>query len=222
MLGRSMGALWVLAIPLAACGSQYTYRPAENATAQVRGRTAADYQIPTQAPQGDVRLASFGFSRVSPPNAPPDQVERVLHLRMVVANNGAQPWHVDTNQQLLDISGVGKYAPAFARSPEGIAGFPSVDIPAGGKRTIDLFYRLPAGMNRAANISQFDEIWRVDIPGQTVVQRTPFERLRVEPYYAYGYGPYGYYGGGWGPYWYPGDVGWFGPDWYVGMPTWRW
>ncbi len=219
MLVRSIAAL-IVAAPLAACGPRYVYQPAENATAQIRGRAAADYQIPAQAPQGDVRLASFGFSRVSPPNAPPNETERVLHLRMVVANNGAQPWHLDTRQQILNVSGVGNYSPAFVRSPEGIAGLPAVEVAPGAKRTLDLFYRLPAGMNRAGNVSQFDEVWRVDLPGQTVVERTPFDRLRVDPAYAYGYGPYDYYGWGAGPYWYPPDVEWFGPDWLVGPPSW--
>jgi hypothetical protein len=212
---RLVTALFLFAASLTGC-SQYTYQPAENATATVRGRSAADYQIPPQAPQGDVRLASFGFSRVAPPNAPPDQTERVLHLRMIVSNNGAQPWHLDTRQQLLDVSGVGRFSPAFASSRQGVAGFPSVAVAPGSRRTIDLFYRLPAGMNHARDIAQFDVIWRVDVPGQVVVERTPFDRLQVVPEYAYGYGPYGYVDYGWGPFWW-GD---WGPGAVVGWPSW--
>ena len=50
--------------------------------------------------------------------------------------------------------------------------------------------------------------------GQTVTERTPFERLRVEPTYAYGYGPYDFYDLGWGPFWYPYDVNMGPPSWY--------
>ena len=47
------------------CGSQYVYRPAAHATAQIHGHVAADYEIPAQAPEGDVRIASFGIAKVA-------------------------------------------------------------------------------------------------------------------------------------------------------------
>src|SRR5262245_47152487 len=47
----------------AGCAYEYVYRPAENATATVRGQVAARYQIPTNNPQGDVRVASFGVAK---------------------------------------------------------------------------------------------------------------------------------------------------------------
>jgi hypothetical protein len=105
----------------------------------------------------------------------------------------------------------------FGSSREGVAGFPVVQIPPGSSRSIDLFYRLPTGMNRARDVSQFDEVWRVDLPGQSVVERTPFERLKIVPAYAYGWGPYGYIDA-WGPFWWGG----WGPGWEVGWPGWYW
>lgn len=192
MLKRSLSVLCVLLAPMAACAPQYAYQPSEYADATIEGQAAADYQIPKQAPQGDVRLASFGFSRVTPPNQPANEAERVLHLRMIVVNNGGQLWHLDTRQQLLEVQGGGRFSPAFASSHEGVAGFPSVEVGPGGRRTIDLFYRLPADMNHASVVREFDEVWRVDLPGQAVIERTPFDRIRVIPSYAYGYGPFGY------------------------------
>ena len=94
-----------------------------------------------RSPQGDVRLASFGFSRAAAPGAPVEAAERVLHLRMIVANNSAQPWHLDTRQQWLkDLQGVGRFAPAFVSSREASRDTPSVEIGAGARRSIDLFF----------------------------------------------------------------------------------
>src|SRR6266849_1496764 len=42
-----------------------------------------------------------------------------LHLRMVVSNNGTEPWTVDTREQKLDIEGSGPTAPAFSTTSEG-------------------------------------------------------------------------------------------------------
>ena len=70
-------------------------------------------------------------------------------------------------------------------------------------------------MNHASAVSQFDEVWRVELPDQAVVERTPFNRLRVTPTYASGYGPYGYMGSDFGPL-YPGYAGSLD----IGAPTW--
>jgi hypothetical protein len=67
------------------CAPQYSYVPTTNATATVRGRVAAEYPIPPGAPQGDVRLASYGMTDVSPQKAP-NEVLRALHLRVVLAD----------------------------------------------------------------------------------------------------------------------------------------
>lgn len=203
-----------IGLPLAACASQYEYTPAENATASIQHQTAAHYDVPAQAPKGDVRLASFGFSKVAPANAPESKV-KALHLRMVVANNNdSQPWIVDARNQQLDVPGLGRVSPTYVSERETGAGLPVVTVPPGQKRTIDLFYQLPPGMDKASKVKGFDEVWQVQTPERTVVERTPFERLEVVPTYAYAYGPW-YYNYGWGPYWYPGPM-------WVGAPSWWW
>ena len=106
---------WTAILPalvLAGCAHEYTYQPTEHATGSIGGHVAADYQIPPAAPQGDVRLASFGLGELAPVKGSSESAP-ALHLRMVVSNNGAEPWSVDTRQQKLDIEGSGPIAPAF-------------------------------------------------------------------------------------------------------------
>lgn len=211
----------LLALALAACGPSYVYQPAAHATAQIRGRVAADYPIPAAHPQGDVRLASFGLAKISPTGAPAES-ERAVHLRMVVANNSAQPWTIDTREQRIELPARGQMPPAFVHTAEGESTLPYVTVPAGGKRTIDLFYPLPPNLQSAKHIPEFDVVWRVHTADQTVAERTPFDRLRVVPQYAAGYGPgWGYYGGWWGgPFWYdPWYPAGMLPPAYIGAPV---
>lgn len=207
-------------VALGACAPNYVYQPAEHATAQIAGRAAAQYQIPPAYPQGDVRLASFGFSKISPTHAP-DEQERAVHVRMVVANNGSRPWTVDTREQRLDLPGQGLLPPAFVQSSGGTGSLPFVTVPAGSERTLDLFYPLPPDLQKAKHIPEFDLVWRVRTPQTTVTERTPFDRLRVVPVYATGYGPgWTYYRPWGGPYWYDPwyPVGLL-PQAYVGAPV---
>lgn len=216
------------AIVLGGCAHEYVYRPAEHATASIHGRVAADYEIPAQAPQGDVRIASFGISRISPTTAP-DEVERAVHLRMIVANNSAETWTIDTRQVRVDFPGIGQTPPAFVSTRDGESGLPIVNVSPRGQRVLDMFYPLPATMQSASRIPQFDVVWQVRTATQLVAERTPFDRLRVEPAYAAGYGPeWAWYGGWGGPFWYdpwyPAAV--LGPQFttgpvMIGAPTWH-
>jgi hypothetical protein len=211
--------LIALALALPACEGSYVYRPASHATAHVEGRRAADYQLPTpEQPQGDIRVASFGVAKIKPQGGEQGTVH-ALHVREIVSNNSAQPWQVDTRQQIVQLHDGRTLTPAFARSEDG--NIPLGTAPPGGKRTLDLFYPLPPDVEKASRIPQFDVLWRVDTGnGQVIAQRTPFERLRIQPYYAglgWGY-PYGA-GWGWGPY------GWYDPFWgpaFIGVPGWYW
>ncbi len=183
------------------CANEYAYIPAENATARVNGQSAAAYHIPPEAPQGDVRVTSFGVTKLKVNNQ--EEHVRAMHVRMVVANNSDAPWTVDTRQQIGVIPNEGRSRPMYASSDGGQ--LPLVTVPARGRRTIDLFYPLPQGMQKASRLPQFDLLWTVDTQSRQVAMRTPFERIEIEPVYAYdyGWGYYGYYGPGWAPYyWY--------------------
>jgi len=179
----------VVALALAGC-NQYEYRPEENATAQINGKIAAAYPIPPERPEGTVRVAGWGI----------DRKQQLLHLRMVVENNSTgDAWTIDPNQLRIELSGQ-------AVPPVKIAGgepsLPSVQVPAGAKRTLDLWFPLPPEMARASKLPSFDFLWRVQAGGRTVAERTPFERMSSVYYYTYEpYGPYG-------PYW-----AWGGPAW---------
>ena len=222
---------WITTLPaaflVAACAHDYTYQPAEHATGNIGGHVAADYQIPPAAPHGDVRLASFGLSELGPATGSGDG-RPALHLRMVVSNNDAQPWTVDTREQKLDIANAGATAPAFATTREGNGGLPLITVDAGSKRVIDLFFPLPPNQQSADSIPDFDAIWNVHAGAQDVVERTPFDRLQVEPAYGPTIAPeYGYYGEWGGPFWYDPTYPWGYPRPWLGgavmrrSPSWR-
>ena len=214
----------VVALVLAGCASNYVYRPEENATATVAGHAAARYEVPPEQPQGDVRVASFGVSKITPEGS--GEQLRALHVRMIVANNSQVPWTIDTRKQQAVLDSGEQLTAAFARAD--VEGLPVVTVPPSGQRTIDLFYPLPLQVQKASRIPGFGVMWRVDTGGgREVVERTPFERLRVEPAYAYGYGyGWGYDTWGLGPY------DWSNPFWgpypyysggsvTIGRPTWH-
>lgn len=173
----------IAAALLCGCAPAYIYAPQENATARVAGQPAARYAIPPSAPHGAVEVASFGVSDVGPDDAS----YRALHVRMVVENNSATTWTLDTREQVAVIAGEGESRPALANGDGN--DLPLVSIAPGQKRIVDLFYPLPAGMQSARRIPEFDLKWKVNTDAGLVAERTSFERLRVDPEYAY-YEPY--------------------------------
>jgi hypothetical protein len=215
------------------CESPYIYRPEENATARVAGHVAARYEVPQEQPHGDVRVASFGMTKIRPQTG--EGEVRALHARMVVANNDdLGPWIVDTHQQQIRLRDGHVATPAYAASDRD--GLPLVTVRASEQRTIDLFYPLPESLQKESKIPEFDVLWKVQTPHRMVAERTPFERLEVVPAYAFGYGyPYGYpYGWpGWGPsFWadpfFSYDYSFYRPTWMVrsqpviiGRPAWN-
>src|SRR5882757_8129505 len=92
--------LLVGSFAITSCAASYAYRPASNATDTPKGRVAADYQIPPTAPQGVVRLLSFGMSKISP-SGRPDENHKAVHVRMIVTDNSQTPWTIDTRQQTI-------------------------------------------------------------------------------------------------------------------------
>jgi hypothetical protein len=211
-----MRPLWTFAAALAlsACSEEYVYRPAVNPSATVAGSLAAYYEIPPEAPRGSVRIASLGFSRLEVEGG---KTLRAIHLRMVVANNDTTPWTVDTREQRIDLPGHGMSRAAFVGT-HGVTP-PFVSVPTGGKRTVDLFYPLPQGLDDASHIPEFDVVWSVVTGARAVSERTPFDRLRVEPAAAYGYDWGPYWGWGWYDPFYPYG-GFYDPAFVVPRPVW--
>ena len=187
----------IATLTAAACAPSYVYLPEENATATVAGRAAARYAIPPEAPQGDVRVASFGVAKVTPQGS--SESYNALHVRMVVSNESKTPWKLDTRDQLISIANEGESRPIYASADRD--GLPVIEIAPQDKRTVDLFYPLPADMQSAKRIPDFDVIWKVDTGTRPIAERTPFQRLEVEPQLAAA-GSYSY-DYSWGPYiWY--------------------
>ena len=197
---RLLGLVPMLApLVASACAPQYAYVPTTNATVAAQGRITAEYAIPAGSPEGNVQIASYGTTDVTPQSAPKEKL-RALHLRLILADNSATPWTFDTREQRIDLSGHGPLAPAFASASAGTPP-PVVTVDRGGKRVVDLFFLLPPKFQHAEALPEFDALWRVHAGATVAVERTPFERLAIDPAASYGnldYG-HGYY---WdGPYW---------------------
>jgi hypothetical protein len=178
--------LWLhgaaIATCLAGCEPRYLYRPQENATAQIAGHVAADYSVPSERAAGNVRIAAYGITDLPIEARGAGLPARALHLRVVVFNNSPRPWVMDARDQRADVRGVGQLRATFARSDH--RGLPIVTVQPASRATLDLYFALPASANRARAVPEFDALWRLDAGGVRVVERTPFERLRVVPYYA--------------------------------------
>ena len=196
-----MRKLAALLLAILACEPEYAYVPVTNATV-VAGKIAADYPIPREAPRGDVRLASYGIVDLGSPTDEHDRI-RAFHLRMTLIDDGDRAWTVDTREQRLELDRWGTSAAAFVSADAGTQP-PVIAVPPKGKRVIDLFFPLPASLQKESQLPSFDAVWRVQADARAISERTPFERLTVEPPSTYDDGLYDYgadyY---WGPpYWY--------------------
>jgi hypothetical protein len=132
-----------------------------------------------------------------------------------LADSSASPWSFDIREQRVELGDHEVLAPAFASANPGTPP-PIVTVDRNGKRIVDLFFLLPANLQHADAIPEFDAMWRVNAGAAGVIaERTPFERLTVEPdeggYADWDYGG-GYYWGG--PYWMNADLPYEG----VGVP----
>jgi hypothetical protein len=192
--GRMRRTLLMLATTWLGC-AEYAYLPVENATAELNGQTAAVYAVPPEAPQGDVRIASFG---VVPLQMTAGEKVKALHVRMLLANRGDALWTLDTREQLCAIAGEGQSRPIFANTDAGEP--PLVNVPPKSQRALDLFYPLPYGMQDASLVPGFALSWQLSLAGRAITKLTAFERMTVEPrtaVYVVAYDRPGW----WGPYW---------------------
>jgi hypothetical protein len=145
------------------------------ATALVR------YPIPAASPRGEVQLSSAGVVDLQLAEAAPPT--RALHVRMIVAND-ADPssWLVDTRSQLVSIDGEGQSRPSFANSDVGT--LPSLSVARGERRTIDLYYTLPAALQNETLVPRFELDWQVTAGRELVAQQTTFAAEGADTSYA--------------------------------------
>lgn len=179
---------------VAGCASHsYLYAP-EGAQASAEGRPVTRILIPQEEPRGEVRVESFGMTTLEAASA--DRQIDALHVRLTVGNDvGAGPFTVDTREQLLEIRGQGRSRPIFVNTDR--ASLPIIEIPRREQRVLDLYYPLPATIDDAEDLGQFDLLWQVDTGARTVAERTPFGRIEVEPEALDASSLYA----GWGAYW---------------------
>ena len=181
------------------CASTYAYIPTTHANAIVHGRAAAEYPIPAGAPQGSVWITSYGLADVSPESVD-GGLFHALHLRVVLADNGATPWTFDTREQRLELHD-GTVLPAAFVSANAGAPPPLMIVEPQHKRVVDLSFLLPPALQDAEEIPEFDAVWRVTTNAGAVVERTPFERLVLDADEGY-YDDWDFGGGErGGPYW---------------------
>ena len=206
-------------LAVCACEPQYAYVPVTNATV-IAGHVAADYPIPKEAPRGDVRVASYGIADVG--GGSRDDRVRALHLRLTLIDNSDRAWTMDTREQLVDLDGYGQSVAAYASANAGSAP-PAITVTPMGKRVVDLFFPLPPELQRAERLPTFDVVWKVRADDKDISERTPFERISVEPPASYDpiydYGAEYYWGP---PYFYDplyGNRGYYrGAGRYAGHP----
>jgi hypothetical protein len=166
------------ALGAAGCASeaQYTFRPAEQATALVGGQPAARYAIPPESPRGTLRVATCGVAGVDTTSG----TVHTLHVRLVVANNNdTGPWEVDADALRAVYASGDVLAPIFINTSTPDA--PEVRIAPGESATIDAYFPLADGVQGPEGVPRFDLLSKVRTPEREVVERTPFERIRIEP-----------------------------------------
>jgi hypothetical protein len=207
-LALGIACLGALSGAVGCSAARYLYNPEENATARVAGKPAAYYQIPAQSPHGGVRVAVLGISKLEPQGRSEAWDEsseghiRAMHVRLIVDNNDdTAPWQVDTRQQIGSLDNHGQSRPAFATLGAGHPPIAAID--PGTSETLDLYYPLPASMQKASEIPHFEVLWRVQTAEALVSERTTFERLQIEAPQTQGY--YACMG--------PTSYGWYDPFW---------
>lgn len=211
-------AFFLISIAAVGCAhsERASFRPMGPVSAGEAGFPASRYQLPPDAPRGEVYVTSFGTRELDAGDGGRSQL---IHVRLAVANQSSDaPWSVDPGQQTLSAPGGAPQRPDFMEV-DGKQGT-STAIAKGERRVLDFYYR--AGGGDAGNLSGFDFNWQVDTGGRAVAERTAFERdssrgydtygprthvavgVGVSPWWAFGYGP-GWYGP-WGPHAY--GYGW--------------
>jgi hypothetical protein len=186
-----LGAALLGALAIASCSDEYAYVPVVNSNALVAGIPALDYPIPPGAPVGDIRLATLGVVEVNP-SVTPDDSAKAVHLRMIATNRGAETWTIDTREQRLGLPGA---IQIHACNVFGGALASVVHVGPGSAKTLDLFFLLPQTFQIGATRPEFEVLWTVHTPTQTIEQRTSFDRQTSDALYEDNEDVSGWWGG---------------------------
>ena len=132
---------------------------------------AVTYQVPVEAPTGQVQILSLGVADLPAPNLIGS--ERFVHMRLAAENrHDPRAWLLDARDQFLDLPDGTPLPPRFAEASTGGASAQLVLAP--GKRGyLDLFYPVVGGFDpRSTSLT-----WRVRRGEDSIVARTVFERM---------------------------------------------
>jgi hypothetical protein len=202
MKRRSSSPL-ALAFLVGCASTTYVFTP-QGPLRWSNGYPSTTAQVPPEAPQGKVELASFGITDLAPEGA---GAISALHVRIAITNEGdATPWQVTTTDQLVEIAGEGRSKPFFVNSDQQT--LPTISIGQRQRRVLDLYYPLPSTISDIEQLPAFELLWTVSTPSRPYSSRTRFVRLeRDEPEVRAHFVVFS----GWGPYWwydpfYPGVV----------------
>ena len=149
--------------------ADYAYRAR---TASGHPVAVAVYPIPEQAPHGVVTLRSPG---VEPLPAPASA--RGLHVVMDVRNDGRRPWSIDTRRETVVLPDGSVHAATLALVGGAPTSQPIVEVPVGARRTIDLYFPLPAGQAQARRLPAFAADWQVQTGHGTLRGQASFHRV---------------------------------------------
>lgn len=183
-------ALSFAAIAFVGCAPQpYAYVPVAPATPTQADMptgalsettpTPAIDAIEPSATNGSVRLASYGVAKIPGTTRSDGGASPSVHLRMTVTNRSADTWTVNGAEQRLEIGADdGGRVAVYALTASGQRA-PTIDVPSGEARVVDLFYPLPDGVKPGKDLPRFDAVWSVQSGRAAVSDRTVFERVAV-------------------------------------------
>ena len=121
-----------------------------------------------------------------------------LHVRLAISNNNdTGPWELDGRALRVAYASGDMVGPAFLNTRT--RGAPRVEIAPREAAVVNAYFPLPGSEETAERIPRVDLLWELSTPAREVAERTPFERIRIEPEVAVtaGYGL-----GRWPAWWY--------------------
>ncbi len=155
----------------------YSYVPAEQQVVSAEVDRSVGYVIPSGDRKGRLRIKSHGVVEIRPKEE--QAGVRTLHLRMELENSGTEPWVLNSREQILELPEHGESRPAYLNTDAELRVLPMIVVNPGIRRTVDLFYPLPAGIDQASEIPGFAFNWRMQVPEQVVKSVVNFDRVGI-------------------------------------------
>lgn len=171
----------VAAVAFLGCApTRYVYTPVMTTSAELEGAPAAVYEMPSGSSRGDVRVAMVGVAALRPGGLK-DSTLRAIHVALAVSNRSDEHWTVDPSEEHLSLVMNHELSDIYATTAE-ITRAPTVDVPPGSTRSIDLYFPLPLQLQlqKENKLPSFDVVWTVHTGSRAITQRTPFQRFLAQ------------------------------------------